>query len=127
MGLLLKNNFLISLFFIVDISRKMLVSNKINSIALNDFKIKILNENDIYKELFLLYENDFIKYFESKNNNYICDDLLSIELKFKELIRNGNINKDILIDLMNCKKLTSNTINMINSEYSKLIDNKTYS
>lgn len=123
MGLLLKNTFLISLFFIVSISRKIITLNKINNLALQNFKIKKINENDIYKELFLVYEKDLIKYFESKNNN-ICDDLLSLELKFKELVRNGNINKDILIDLMNYKKLSSNTINMINVEYSKLMENR---
>ena len=120
-GMSLKKNSLIFLFFLIKTVRKLNILYKINNIALNKFHKYGLNEDEVYYELYLTCKDNFVKFFEVQEEN-IDAELLMLELKFRELIRRDNLNKDIIVNLINSEKITPNTINMINHEYSKLIN-----
>lgn len=122
-GVILENYFLILLFFAIKTIRKIIIAYNINLEGINLLISNNFNEDEVYYNLCLLDEKEFFKLFET-NEPSLIEEFSVLELKFKELIRCNKINKDIIVNLINSKEITTNIINMINSEYSKLVSQK---
>ena len=120
-GMLLKDNNLILLFFLIRTGRRLIVIYKINNLGLSNFYKFGVDEDRVYYELYLSCEDTFIDFFNNKEVS-TSDELFLLKLKFKELIKNNRLNKDIIVTLFNSEQITNKTIDMINSEYSKLIN-----
>lgn len=122
-ALILKNSYLLLVFFTIKTSRNLIIASKIHLNAINLVKYNNFDEKEIYCKIFISEEYEFSTFFESREPGLV-EELSILELKFNELIKRNKIDKDLAFNLLKSKRITSNIKDIINIKYSEIIDYK---
>lgn len=122
-ALMLKNSYMLLMFFAIKTSRNLIVASKIHLDGISLVKHNNFDEKEIYRMIFIHEDYDFSTFFKSREPG-LCEELSILELKFNELIKRNKIDKDLAFNLMNSKRITSNIKDIINIKYSEIIDYK---
>lgn len=123
LSLILKNSFLLLMFFTIKTSRNLIIVFKIHLDGINLVKYNKFDDKEVYCNIFVSEDYKFSTFFESREPG-LAEELSVLELKFNELIKRNKIDKDLVFNLMKSKKITSDIKETINIKYSEIINCK---